>query len=150
MQSSSGEIALALRRLAEMVESGGSATVRLSGETILIPTTADVSCKYEIGAASRELSIRVTWGLSSSVGHLIRQHSDRVQDTLGNVYEVFVYGEPRLDGTWAGWIEFVPLDPTLSSRRTERETTQPDMPALEYWATGLEPLYLAGAFERAM
>lgn len=26
---------------------------------------------------------------------------------------------------------------------------QPDLSALEYWATGLEPMYLAGAFERA-
>ena len=150
MQSSSNEIALVFRRLAEMLDAGGSAIVRLSGETILIPTNADVSCKYESGAVSRELSIRVTWGVSSSIGHLIRQHSERVQDTLGNVYDVFVYGEARLDGTWEGWIEFVPLDPALSSRRTERETTQPDLPALEYWATGLEPLYLSGAFERSV
>ena len=150
MQSSSNEVALVLRRLAEMLVAGGSAVVRLSGETIFIPSRADVTCEYETGAASRELSIRVTWGLSSSVPQLIRQHSDRVQDTLGNLYEVFVYGEPRLDGTWEGWLEFVPLDPAVSSRRTERETTQPDLPALEYWATGLEPLYLAGAFERAL
>jgi hypothetical protein len=151
MQSSSNEIAVVLRRLAEMLEAGGSATVRLSGETIFIPTEADVNCKYESGAASQELSIRVTWGLTSSTtGHLIRQHGDRVQDTLGNLYDVFIYGAPRLDGTWEGWIEFVPVDPALSKRRTERETTQPDLAALEYWSTGLEPLYLAGAFERSL
>ena len=150
MQSSSNEIALVLRRLAEMLEVGGSATVRLSGETIFIPNTADVSCRYESGAASRELSIRVTWDLTSSTGQLIRQHGERVQDTLGNLYDIFIYGAPRLDGTWEGWIEFVPVDPALSSRRTERETTQPDLAALEYWSTGLEPLYLAGAFERSL
>lgn len=150
MQSSSDEVALVLRRLAEMLVAGGSAVVRLSGETIFIPSRADVTCEYETAAASRELSIRVTWGLSSSTPQLVHQHSDRVQDTLGNIYEVFVYGEPRLDGTWEGWLEFVPMDPAVSSRRTERETTQPDLPALEYWATGLEPLYLAGAFERAI
>ena len=150
MQSSSNEIALVLRRLAEMLEAGGSATVRLSGETIFIPNKADVSCRYDSGAASRELSIRVTWDLTSSTGHLIRQHGERVQDTLGNLYDVFIYGEPRLDGTWEGWIEFVPVDPALSSRRTERETTQPDLAALEYWSTGLEPLYLAGAFDRSL
>jgi hypothetical protein len=149
MQSSSNEMAVVLRRLAEMLQTGGSAIVHLSGERIFIPSNADVSCKYESGAASRELSIRMTWDTSSSIPHLIRQHSERVQDTLGNLYEVFVYGEPRLDGTWEGWLEFVSLDSALSSRRTERETTQPDLPALEYWATGLEPLYLAGAFERA-
>ena len=150
MQSSSSEIAVVLRRLAEMLEAGGSATVRLSGETIFIPTEADVNCKYESGAASRELSIRMTWGLTSSTGHLIRQHGDRVQDTLGRLYDVFIYGAPRLDGTWEGWIEFVPVDPALSTRRTERETTQPDFAALDYWSTGLEPLYLAGAFERSL
>ena len=149
MQSSSTEIALVLRRVADMLQAGGSATVHLSGETIFIPSTADVSCKYESGAASGELSIRVTWDEASSIPKLIRQHSDRVVDTLGNQYEVFIYGEPRLDGTWEGWLEFVPLDPVLSRRRTDRETTQPDLSALEYWATGLEPLYLAGAFERA-
>lgn len=150
MQSSSNEIALMLRRLAEMLDAGGSALVRLSGETIFIPSKADVSCKYESGAASRELSIRVTWGLSASTPHLVRQHSERVQDTLGNIYEVYVYGEPRLDGTWEGWLEFIPVNQSLSSRRTERETTQPDLVALEYWASGLEPLYLAGAFERSI
>jgi hypothetical protein len=149
MQSSSNEIAFVLRRLADMLQVGGSATVRLSGETIFIPSRADVSCKYESGVASKELGIRVSWDLASSIPRIIRQHSERVQDTLGNLYEVFIYGEPRLDGTWEAWLEFVPLDPVLSSRRTDRETTQPDLPALEYWATGLEPLYLTGAFERA-
>lgn len=150
MQSSSNEVALVLRRLAEMLVAGGSAVVRLSGETIFIPSKADVVCEYETEAGARELSVRVTWDASAAAPQLIRQHSDRVRDTLGNVYEVFIYGEPRLDGTWEGWLEFVPLDPSLSSRRTERETTQPDVPALEYWATGLEPLYLAGAFERSV
>ena len=149
MQSSSSEIAFVLRRVADMLQVGGSATVRLSGETIFIPSKADVNCKYESGAASRELSIRVSWDSASSIPRLIRQHSERVQDTLGNLYEVFIYGEPRLDGTWEGWLEFVPLDPVLSSRRTDRETTQPDLAALEYWASGLEPLYLTCAFERA-
>ena len=102
MQSSSNEIALVLRRLAEMLDAGGSALVRLSGETIFIPSNADVNCKYESGAASKELSVRVTWGLSPSTLQLIHQHSERVQDTLGNIYQVFVYGEPRLDGTWEG------------------------------------------------
>ena len=149
MQSSSSEIASVLRRLAEMVQAGGSATLNLAGETIFIPSQADVRCKYETGAASKELSIRVTWDVASATPQHIHQHSERVQDTLGNLYEVFVYGEPRLDGTWEGWLEFVPLDSALSSRRTDRETTQPDLQALEYWATGLEPMYLAGAFERA-
>jgi hypothetical protein len=149
MPSSSMEIAVVLRRLAEMLEMGHSATVRLADQTILVPAKADVSCKYESATDTEEINIRVTWGLVSSSAQLIRLHSERVQDTLGNVYEVLIYGEPRLDGTWEGWLEFVPLSAGLSSLRTERETTQPDLPALEYWATGLEPMYLAGAFGRA-
>lgn len=52
--------------LAEMLQAGASAIVHLSGERILIPSKADVSCKYETGEASRELSIRVTWDAASS------------------------------------------------------------------------------------
>jgi hypothetical protein len=32
---------------------------------------------------------------------------------------------------------------------TEQETSQPNRTALEYWADGLEPVYLDGAFARA-
>ena len=30
------------------------------------------------------------------------------------------------------------------------ETTQPNLEALRYWASGLEPVYLEGALERAI
>lgn len=149
MQQSSVEIASLLRRLAASVESGDSTIVQLDDEQILIPANADVRCKYESVGATNELKVLVSWSLFSSPPQLIRQHSDKVQDTLGNFYEVFIYGAPRLDGTWEGWIEFVPLNPSLPSLRTDRETTQPDLAALEYWSTGLEPMYLAGALERA-
>jgi hypothetical protein len=49
---------------------------------------------------------------------------------------------------WEGWLEFQPLDGGLP-RRTGRETTQPNRDALIYWASGLEPIYFEGAFERA-
>ena len=148
MQSSSKEIAVALHRFAGMLANGESATIWLSGEKIVIPSKADVNCRYETSPGSGEFSVRVTWGLVSK-SQLVRQHSELVKDSSGNVYHALVYGDQRNDGTWEGWIEFVPLDSSLSSRQTERETTQPDLPALEYWATGLEPLYLAGAFVRA-
>ena len=61
MHSSSIEIASVLRRLAELLEMDHSATVRLGDETILIPAKADVSCRYESGAETNELNIRVTW-----------------------------------------------------------------------------------------
>lgn len=148
MQSSI-EIGLLLRRLAESVESGKETSVQLAGEQIFVPANADVKCTYEGRTLTKEINIRVTWGLSPSTPHLIRQHSEQISDAAGNRYDVFIYGELRPDGTWEGWLEFVPLSLSLSSLRTGRETTQPDLSALEYWSTGLEPIYLAGAFERA-
>ncbi len=34
--------------------------------------------------------------------------------------------------------------------RSARETTQPNLTDLEYWATGLTPVYLEGALERTL
>jgi len=48
-----------------------------------------------------------------------------------------------------GWLEFHPTDKRKSVLRTEQETSQPNRIAIEYWASGLEPIYLEGAFARA-
>jgi hypothetical protein len=61
-------------------------------------------------------------------------------------YRVNVEGQKRGDGTWAGRLVFVSAG---EARRTAQETSQPNREALEYWATGLEPVYLEGAFKRA-
>ncbi len=50
---------------------------------------------------------------------------------------------------WEGWLEFAAADGS-DVRRSPRETTQPDRDALAYWATGLSPTYLEGAFRRAL
>lgn len=63
-------------------------------------------------------------------------------------YVAKVYGCPRTDGTWAAWLVFVEQS-TGEMRRTDIETTQPNMAAVRYWASGLEPTYLEGAFTRA-
>jgi hypothetical protein len=49
---------------------------------------------------------------------------------------------------WEGWIEFVPDRGAVV--RSGRETTQPNLADLEYWATGLTPVYLEGALKRAL
>jgi hypothetical protein len=67
----------------------------------------------------------------------------------GSTYEVRICGEERTDGTWAGWIEFHPTDASHPVMLTEQETSQPNRAALEYWADGLEPVYVEGAFARA-
>lgn len=63
-------------------------------------------------------------------------------------YAVHVCGQERVDGTWEGWLEFHPSR-MGSILRTDQETSQPNRTALEYWADGLEPVYLEGALARA-
>lgn len=80
---------------------------------------------------------------------LIQQYAQQLADQRGVAYAVYVFGELRADRKWEGWIEFHPADSAHTTLRTERETTQPDRAALEYWASGLEPLYFEGALARA-
>ena len=79
---------------------------------------------------------------------LIRVHPTKliVGDTT---YIVRIFGEERPDETWIGWLEFHSADAKKLAMLTEQETSQPNRTALEYWADGLEPVYLEGAFARA-
>jgi len=83
------------------------------------------------------------------MSELIFEHALRVHDDSGAVYVPRTYGEARDDGTWQGWIEFHPLELGKRILATGRETSQPNRGALEYWASGLEPIYFDGAFTRA-
>ena len=79
---------------------------------------------------------------------LIREHSAEVKDEDAT-YIVRIYGEERTGGTWEGWLEFHPTDKSKSVLRTAQETSQPNYVAIEYWAFGLEAIYLEGALARA-
>ena len=83
------------------------------------------------------------------MAELIQTYVETVRDPRGVEYVAHVYGETRDDGTWEGWLEFAPAGGGAALMRTGRETTQPDRDALAYWASGLEPVYLEGAFARA-
>jgi len=83
------------------------------------------------------------------MSEFIHEHSTRVKDEDGTTYIVRVYAEERTDGTWAGWIEFHPIDERKPVLRTGQETSQPNCIAIEYWTLGLEPIYFDGAFARA-
>jgi amphi-Trp domain-containing protein len=148
MQATTNEVASLLRRLAEGIEANKSVALSLAGESVIVPGNADVKVEYKSGDA-KEVTFKVMWDREALGPHLIRRHSEQVRDSFGHVYDALIYGEAGDTGPWEGWIEFVPLDGAVQSRRTGRETTQPDRVALEYWATGLQPLYLLGAFERA-
>jgi hypothetical protein len=83
------------------------------------------------------------------MAELIWEHSTVVRTREGETFTACTLGAPQPDGTWIGWLEFIPMSPGAPRLRTERGTTQPNQKALEYWATGLEPVYIEGAFERA-
>jgi hypothetical protein len=79
----------------------------------------------------------------------IHTHSTRVLRDDGTEYETHIYGAERDDGTWVGWLEFHAVGKSGAVLRTGQETSQPNRRALDYWAGGLEPVYIEGAFARA-
>ena len=81
------------------------------------------------------------------MAELIQTYAEVLRDARGVEFVASAHGEERADGNWEGWIEFRPAAGGV--RRTGRETTQPNREALRYWASGLEPIYLDGAFARA-
>jgi hypothetical protein len=82
------------------------------------------------------------------MAELIHRHSTHVRTPEGEIFTANICGERQSDGLWAGWIEF--HDQAGHVRlRTDRETSQSSRDALDYWATGLEPVYIEGAFSRA-
>ena len=100
-----------------------------------------------IPVASTRRSSRRARPVSSPV--LLLEFAERVRNPVdGTSYVARVYGRARADGTWEGWIEFVAVGAAVVLR-TDQETTQSNREAVAYWASGLEPAYLEGAFARA-
>ena len=83
------------------------------------------------------------------MAELLQEYLTAVIGADDTTYTVRSYGEQRTDGTWIGWIEFEPTDLDKPTLVTDQETSQPNREAVEYWATGLEPVYFEGAFARA-
>lgn len=78
---------------------------------------------------------------------IVHEHPHPIRTARG-VFRAYVAGIERVDGTWAGWIEYEP-EGGGARLKTSQETSQPNRGALAYWATGLEDLYYDGALERA-
>ena len=87
--------------------------------------------------------------MSNHAGETLVQLTSQVTSPEGTRYEARACGAPMADGSWQGWIEFVPIDAGVPVR-TPRETTQPNRTDTQYWATGLTPVYLEGALARAL
>jgi len=83
------------------------------------------------------------------MAELLQEYTTIVIGPDDTTYTVRSYGEERADGTWIGWLEFEPTDSTKATLVTDQETSQPNRVDVEYWATGLEPIYFEGAFERS-
>ena len=79
----------------------------------------------------------------------IAQFDTPILDVDGVQYQAKACGREREDGLWEGWLEFENLQ-TGKIVRTIRETTQPNLTDITYWATGLTPVYLEGALARAL
>jgi hypothetical protein len=82
---------------------------------------------------------------------LIHDFAGEITDADGHGYSARAMGHKRQGRTvWEGWLEFSPLGGRGIVRRSPIETTQPNREALAYWASGIEPVYLEGALERAI
>ena len=83
------------------------------------------------------------------MAELLQEYTTVITGPDDTTYTARSYGEERADGTWIGWIEFEPVDPSKPMLVTDQETSQANRVAVEYWATGLEAVYFEGALGRA-
>jgi hypothetical protein len=88
---------------------------------------------------------------TSGVENPIHEYTAEISDADGHTYSARAMGRQRQGRTvWEGWLEFSPVGGGGIVRRSPIETTQPNREALAYWASGIEPVYLEGALERAI
>jgi hypothetical protein len=78
---------------------------------------------------------------------ILELYEAELVDEDGRGYTARACGRERDDGMWEAWLEFERDDGAIL--RTDTETTQPNHTDTVYWATGITPVYLEGAFERA-
>src|SRR5207245_10308165 len=76
------------------------------------------------------------------------EYADVVESLVAKRYRARAVGRVRSDGMWEGWLEFGDLEDD-ERLRTDIETMQPNERAFRYWAAGVGPASLEGAFRRA-
>lgn len=84
------------------------------------------------------------------MAELIQEYTNPLIEQSGIIYIARAYGRERSDGTWEAWLEFHPAGGAGEILRTDQETSQPNRSSVQYWASGLEPVYFEGAFSRAL
>ena len=108
-----------------------------------LPQTSKSACGWIVEIVGARPTNRTDDGDASE---LIQELTPAVVDAGGKRYVARVFGERDDIGRWRGWLEFKGDGKVF---RTEPETVQTSRAGLAYWASGLEPIYLEGAFERA-
>ena len=83
------------------------------------------------------------------MAEVLVEYSDVVISAGTNRYVARACGTAVPSGQWHGWLEFIDVE-TGDAVRSPRETTQPNRTDTLYWATGLTPVYLEGALQRAL
>ena len=82
------------------------------------------------------------------MSQMVHERAIALADESGRRFDLArVHAAEQPGGTWQGWIEFRSAEG--DSVTTDRETTQSNLAGVEYWATGLEPVFLEGALRRA-
>jgi hypothetical protein len=82
------------------------------------------------------------------MAELLVSYDTLVSDEFG-AYQARAIGRQAADRMWEGWLEFVPSDGRGEVLVSGVESRQPERDHLVYWATGLTPIYLEGALQRA-
>ena len=83
------------------------------------------------------------------MSEVLMEYDPIVSEADGGTWKPRACGRRGVGHMWEGWLEFVPLTRASPPVRGRRESTQPSRESLLYWATGLTPVYLKGALERA-
>ena len=86
------------------------------------------------------------YAMSDKTG--MHEYADVLESHDAKRYRASAIGRIRSNGMWEVRIEFVNLAEG-ERLRTDIETTQSNEEAFRYWAGGLGPVYLEGAFSRA-
>jgi hypothetical protein len=68
----------------------------------------------------------------------------------GRWYVARAYADQQPGGLWEGWFVFFPLTADAPAVATDRETTQSKRADVDYWVSGITPVYLQGALQRAL
>ena len=83
------------------------------------------------------------------MAEVLVKFTEPVRGSDGDTWDAQACGDIADDGLWQGWLEFTRADGG-ESVRSGRETEQPNLADLQYWAQGLSMVYLEGALARAI